>query len=64
MLSQSQPGHKLHFDEDATFHNRDGRMVHPLYTALVYLSESVGGPTIVLNETRKVPQSCSEEGMQ
>ena len=41
-------------DEDSVVHDREGRWRHPLATALIYLSEGgIGGPTIVLNQTRQ-----------
>lgn len=50
----NHPAHFLHFDEDGP-HSRDsGEYLHPLYTALVYLSD-VGGLTVIINQTRTSP---------
>lgn len=45
------PAHYFHYDEDGPHFRASGEWKHPMYTALVYLSD-VGGLTVILNQTR------------
>ena len=48
-------GHSLHFDMDSPYRGQNGEWLFPLLTCVVFLSDAVGGPTLILNQTRSGP---------
>eukprot|EP00607_Mallomonas_marina_P003158 CAMPEP_0182439880 /NCGR_PEP_ID=MMETSP1167-20130531/86709_1 /TAXON_ID=2988 /ORGANISM="Mallomonas Sp, Strain CCMP3275" /LENGTH=551 /DNA_ID=CAMNT_0024633681 /DNA_START=563 /DNA_END=2219 /DNA_ORIENTATION=- len=43
-------GHQLHFDSDETHIEDGGTPCHPVATTVLYLSDDIGGPTLVTNQ--------------
>jgi len=44
-------GHQFHFDSDETALYGGDQAQHPIASCIIYLSEGVGGPTVVTNQT-------------
>ena len=45
-------GHQLHFDSDETRLHKESTPQHPLVSVVLFINEgSVGGPTLVTNQT-------------
>ena len=45
----------MHFDMDSPYRSQNGEWLFPLLTCVVFLSDAVGGPTLILNQTRSGP---------
>ena len=45
----------MHFDMDSPYRSQSGEWLFPLLTCVVFLSDAVGGPTLILNQTRSGP---------
>jgi len=45
-------GHNLHFDTDEALLSQEGKVTHPIYSSVLYLTgENEGGATVVLDQT-------------
>eukprot|EP00811_Abedinium_folium_P032601 NODE_5632_length_1749_cov_6.642417.p1 GENE.NODE_5632_length_1749_cov_6.642417~~NODE_5632_length_1749_cov_6.642417.p1 ORF type:complete len:516 (-),score=82.47 NODE_5632_length_1749_cov_6.642417:127-1674(-) len=56
----SDLGHQLHFDMDELTLEASGRVLHPVLSAVAYLSPACGGSTLVLDET--IDGELAEQG--
>lgn len=55
-------GHAFHFDMDSPHRAKTTEWRFPIVTCIVFLSEAVGGPTLILDQSRKPGSPLAERG--